>query len=232
MRAATITKENFKGESLDKFPEMSWWIKKHGSLKAICFDMDGTLLDSEPLHAEALWQMVSQGRDSVSYKEHHLKNADDLHEQFVGMCDQDVYQELVDSGLWSDESSMEDFIHFKNGQLTTHMEQSLLEKVLRPEALVFLDFLKDQGIKIALVSASQKVVVESFVSRLGLGRYFDVVHGAEDTAETKPSPMPYQSACQKMGVLPVECMAFEDSSTGLQSATDAGLNVVKALWFS
>lgn len=194
--------------------------------------MDGTLLDSEPLHAEALWQMVRKGEETVPYKNKVLRSAKDLHDQFVGMCDQDVYQDLIENDLWSKESSMEDFIHFKNQQLTIYMEQSLLEKVLKPEALVFLDFLKEQGVQMALVSASQKVVVESFVQRLGLSKYFTTVLGAEDTKQTKPSPMPYQRGCELMGLTPSECVAFEDSLTGLQSATDAGLNVVKALWFS
>lgn len=228
----TTTKAILPNTTLEKFPEISWWSKNRSDFKGVCFDMDGTLLDSEPLHAEALWQMVRKGEEKVSYKDKILRNAEDLHHEFVGMCDQDVYQDLIENGLWSQESSMEDFIHFKNQQLTTYMEQSLLEKVLKPEVLVFLDFLKERDIRVALVSASQKIVVKSFVKRLGLDKYFDVVLGAEDTTYTKPSPMPYQSACTLMGILPNECVAFEDSSTGLKSATDAGLDVVKALWFS
>lgn len=216
---------------LKSFPASKWWQDTFSDVAGVCFDMDGTLLDSEPLHGQALWDLVSRGEESINFKGKVYKSAEDFHPQFIGLCDEEVCHLLQKDGLWSHESSTQDFINLKNNYLIKQLDQATLETSLRPEALVFLDFLHFQGTRCALVSASQKVVVHSFLERLGISNKFSVILGAEDTSETKPSALPYLKACELLGLSPQQCVAFEDSPTGYESARKAGLVIVKAEWF-
>jgi beta-phosphoglucomutase-like phosphatase (HAD superfamily) len=81
-------------------------------------------------------------------------------------------------------------------------------------------------LKIGLASSSSCRWVEGHLARLGLRDYFEVVRAKDDVAVTKPDPALYRSAVEKLGVLPEQAIAFEDSANGVLSAKRAGLYCV------
>jgi HAD superfamily hydrolase (TIGR01509 family) len=192
--------------------------KKLSNFEAICFDMDGTLVHTEPLHQMAFQQ----------YLDHHnlgIKIQNPL--DYVGLADELVFQQLIlpkASHLKCDE-----FISTKNSFLEVFIEkrETLFDKYI----LEFLYFLKEQNKKVALVTASEKNIAECIIKRIPRS-IFDVVVTAADVQNTKPHPDPYLLAMKLLNVQSKKTLVFEDSKVGIESARSAGAEVIKVEWFA
>jgi HAD superfamily hydrolase (TIGR01509 family) len=92
-----------------------------------------------------------------------------------------------------------------------------------PGAIALIKELKSQGLKLAVASASHMELIEGVLRRLEIIDYFDTWHSGELEEFTKPHPAVYLTTAVKLGVLPEECIAFEDSHAGLRSAHAAGM---------
>ena len=97
---------------------------------------------------------------------------------------------------------------------------------LKPGALELLNWLKGQGIRSAVATATDLQRTEKYLGGLEIRRYFDQVISAAMVKEGKPSPDIYLYACEKLGRRPQDCMAVEDSPNGVLSASQAGCRVV------
>lgn len=242
----TMAKGLSKGTSshnlrrFDEIPCLEKLQRTLGNFEAICFDMDGTLLNSEPLHAMAVWNMLPT--KPVVVGDNTFYNADQLNDFFCGKSDDSVFEALrLGQDSWQS-WGVQDFSEIKNRSLMIQSDSAvshackdrlnLLEKSLSPMMMDLLREIKSKKIPCALVSASQKEVVEDFVMALGLGPYFDTLVGAADGQLTKPHPDPYLKACEMLGVSPGETIVFEDSQTGLESARRAGCIVLQAAWYN
>lgn len=246
MRVAKGLSKGVSPQDLSRFveiPNLKQLQRTLGNFKAICFDMDGTLLNSEPLHAMAVWNMLPT--KPVVVGDNTFYDADQLNHFFCGKSDDSVFQQLQPGQSSWEAWSVQDFSAQKNSSLILgprpdafNLSDSykdrlgLLEKSLSPLMMELLKEIKIEAIPCALVSASQKEVVDDFVTALGLGRYFGTLVGAADGQLTKPHPDPYLKACQNLGVSPSETVVFEDSQTGLESARRAGCIVLQAGWYS
>ncbi|MEY3274616.1 MAG: hypothetical protein RLZZ279_748 [Actinomycetota bacterium] len=174
---------------------------------AVLFDMDGTLIDSE--HH---W-LSSEQELAASWGE---KWTSDDGEQLIGMS---LYQStsLIKEKLGID---------LTPSQITELLTDSVIAKldantVWRPGALELLDDLQQKGIKTALVTMSMRRMALSVANRLPMGR-FDIVVAGDDVTKGKPDPEPYLRAAELLGVDIKECIAIEDSVTGLTSAEASG----------
>lgn len=97
---------------------------------------------------------------------------------------------------------------------------------IKKGAIELLDYLKAQGIRRAIATATDQVRTEQYLKQLGLYDYFDQIICATMVEHGKPSPDIYQYACRQLALLPEECIAVEDSPNGVCSAYGAGCNVV------
>ncbi|MEY5004864.1 MAG: hypothetical protein RLZZ594_894, partial [Actinomycetota bacterium] len=95
----------------------------------------------------------------------------------------------------------------------------------RPGAQELLRELRSKGIKTALVTMSMRRMAQQVADQIPF-HAFDVVVAGDDVTHGKPHPEPYLKACQLLGVSPEDCVAFEDSVTGLMSAEAAGTKAV------
>jgi len=192
------------------------------NIKAIIFDMDGTLLDSELLHAKALSDLL--GRDETSVKA--------LLDEFVGVAEPDVFKSLVKKKTIS-EMSFEEFVEKKNHSFKAILEnESLLKEIVNSELLELISSFRQQNYKIALVTASEREVTDLFMNKLNLSYIFDIILTRNDTEKSKPDPMPYLKSFEELGILPSEALIFEDSPTGIESAISSGGSVCKANWYA
>lgn len=111
-------------------------------------------------------------------------------------------------------------------KLTEGVREQLADEVpWRPGAKELLKLLKESGIKTALVTMSLHHMAQEVVNQIPFDA-FDVVVGGDDVKQGKPFPEPYLKACELLGVNPVDCVAFEDSNTGLRSAEAAGTKAI------
>jgi HAD superfamily hydrolase (TIGR01509 family) len=178
---------------------------------AVLWDMDGTLVDTEPYWIDAEMQLAADHGGSWSHE---------LALNLVG-CD------LMDSGRFIAE-------HMGIGLEPAEIVEYLLDRVTsrldreipwRPGAVDLIEDLRSHGIPLALVTMSYLRFVEPVVAALPPGTFSDVVTG-DAVTRGKPDPEPYLKAARGLGVHPAGCLAIEDSDTGARSAESAGCTVL------
>lgn len=178
-------------------------------LKALLFDLDGTLANSDPIHLQ-IWQ-------------------DLLHPQ--GFCvTQDFYQGFISGRLNAD--ILADLLPQLNPSevATFSAEKERLFRTLAEHQLVptaglmnLLDWVDLQGWETAVVTNAPRDNAEFMLQTLNLAQRFPITVIGEDLGYAKPHPLPYLTALQKLGISAQQALAFEDSVTGVKSAVAAGL---------
>lgn len=188
------------------------------SIRGVLFDCDGTILNSEPMHAENLSSVLKSFGLNFSPQE--------LSSRFRGCHDHQVYDALFNENA---KISKEEFLETKTNGLLTLLNKSTLEQIrptLTPGFLESFAYLKKNKFLLAVVSASEEVFLECLFNKLGLRKELDLlVHGAS-TLLPKPSPAPYLKAMRELELHPDDVLIFEDSETGLQSAISTGAETV------
>jgi HAD superfamily hydrolase (TIGR01509 family) len=183
-------------------------------LKAIIFDFDGLILDTETPDFEA-WQAI--------YREHGVQLSVHAWGQFVGgsgASDFDPVRHLEQlTGASLDGAALR---HQANAR---SMERILAQPVL-PGVLDWLDSARSERIPLAVASSSPHSWVDSHLSRLGLVSRFDKIICAEDVSRTKPAPDLFLESLRRLRVRDAEAAVFEDSPNGVKAALAAGIFVV------
>lgn len=181
------------------------------SLGAVLFDMDGTLVDTEPLWYEAEVRLVA---------DHGGELGPGHAEQLLGKPIEYSASYLREvTGLDVDAATLSD-------RLNVRMVKLLSEGVeWRPGAEELLGALVAAGVRCGLVSASHRMIIDAVLTRLAEDR-FEITVAHDDVTSTKPDPEPYLLAARHLGVDPADCLVFEDSPTGAASAVAAGCRVV------
>jgi len=177
---------------------------------AYIFDCDGTLADTMGLHYDA-WKMVLEP--------HGADLPEDLYYAWGGRPTREIVEALNEmQGLYMDPEAM---THHKEG-----LYHTLLPEVKAIEPVV--DFARKMHGKkpLAVASGGGRKAVHATLESLGLIQLFDAIVTSEDYRNGKPSPDPYLEAARRLGVVPSECLVFEDTEIGRQSAHAAGMQCV------
>jgi len=184
----------------------------------IIFDLDGTLINSEPLHEQALKSVLQKSGIPCEHK--------NLHETYFGQSDTMVFKSLLST---NDPDKLSHLIDFKNAELKNIIEnfdESEFMSFLTPGVEKFLSFLDKKEKTLALVSASEKIIVEATLKKARLNHHFTLTLGREDTFCGKPGPAPYLLAMRILGVDQQKVLIFEDSPTGLTAAQLSGAQLI------
>ena len=176
--------------------------------KAVLWDMDGTLVDSEP------YWLLSESA---------------LAEDYGKVWTQESGNYLIGKSLYESSAFLKDHLDIKDlsaQQIIDRLTDSVLSKLQhslpwRPGALELLMELKQAGVKTALVTMSLRRMALAVAEAIPF-QAFDVVVAGDDVTHGKPHPEPYEKAAALLGFKPSECIAIEDSTTGLRSAEAAG----------
>ncbi|KUK92074.1 MAG: HAD-superfamily hydrolase, subfamily IA, variant 3 [Thermotogales bacterium 46_20] len=180
-------------------------------MKAVIFDMDGVIFDSEGLYREACISLVQRYDGTVT---------EDLFERQMGLKmdeSQRVAVEVSGAKVSPEEFGRnyeEEFLKRANNELKTI-----------PGVEKLLDFLKGR-VRMAIASSTKTAIITGFLEKFGFEKYFDAVVGGDQVINSKPSPEIYLEAARLLGVQPGECLVIEDSPAGIISATRAGMRVL------
>jgi HAD superfamily hydrolase (TIGR01509 family) len=182
------------------------------TLQAVLWDMDGTLVDSEPVWVRVQIAVLAELGATWTAEDAMTLVGSDLGDALK------VWMARLPAGTIEPEVLA--------GRIYGEVIRSLKEGVeLRPGALELLTGLKAAGIPCALVSASYRTMIEAVLSHLPPD-LFDVVVAGDEVRNGKPHPEPYLTAAAELGVDPVDCVVIEDSPGGTKSGTEAGAFVV------
>ena len=180
-------------------------------MSAILFDMDGTLIDSEPLWLEAEIEIMEEL--GCNWDQQDQINC------LGGPIDK------TENYMQDRSNNIKPFGYFTK-KLDDVMEQKLSTKLdLIPNALEIIDECKRSELKIALVTASSGRLMRAVLKRFLVG-IFDTVVSYDDVERSKPDPEPYLLAAKTLGVDITNCVVLEDSLTGVQSGLSAGAQVI------
>ncbi|MCU0333941.1 MAG: hexitol phosphatase HxpB [Chitinophagaceae bacterium] len=188
-------------------------LQANSRLHTVIFDMDGLLIDSEPLWEEAGTELL------VAYG---CQLTPELYAATVGLRTQEWLQ------YW--------FHHFGiRAANLEQAEQSIVDSVIakveqQPRMMAgvhyILDYFKQRGFKIALATSSPLRMAEKVVALLGIGHFFEVLTSAEHMPYGKPHPQVYLQCAQQLQVDPLGCLCFEDSFNGMIAAKAAKMKCV------
>ena len=180
--------------------------------RAVIFDMDGVLIDSEPLHLEALNQVLAPLGHQATAAEN---------EQFWGMTSQECWQVLTDRYALT--GNLADYLSQYDECLLRILQRPV---VPMPGARDVLARLRQNGVRVALASASKKVWVDATLSALRLREFFEVVVCGDEVEHGKPSPDVFLLAATRLGVPPERCVVIEDAPNGILAAKRAGMTAI------
>lgn len=178
-------------------------------IKAVIFDMDGVMIDSEPLWEKT--ERILLARRDIEYSPTYR-------DQIVGLNQNDSGKLLIDT--FELKETVEDIISERVEILTAIYEEEL-EVVL--DLIPLLDNLRDNKFKLAVASSSPLRVINFVLDMFSLQEYFPVVVSGECTENGKPHPDIYLHTAKRLEVEPSECVAIEDSINGVKSAKAAGM---------
>jgi HAD superfamily hydrolase (TIGR01509 family) len=185
---------------------------RHSPFAAVVFDMDGVLLDSEPLHHQVLNAVLAVEGHQLSFEQYR---------PYIGTTLEYTWTDLIDRlGLAG-----------PIGAYIARYDEAVLEgyrrhSELAPGARALLEKLTRLGIRRAVASSSQTAWVETCLQTMGVRDFFEVVVTGEMVTRSKPDPEIYRLAASRLGVDPARCLAVEDAPKGVQSAVAAGMTVV------
>ncbi len=181
-------------------------------IQAVIFDMDGVLIDSEPLHFEALNRVLG-------LEGHHVTPEEN--EQFLGWTTERMLRVLGERF---------DLRHRQEHYLTSY-EEAFLEMLREPVeaapgALDLLDELRRMDVPVAVASSSRRSWIQATLGALGMADRFTVVASGDEVTRSKPDPEIFLLAARRLGVPPGACAVIEDSPNGVMAGRRAGMRVI------
>lgn len=180
---------------------------------AVIFDMDGVLIDSEPLWKIAMEEVFHSVGCNITRQDF---------QKTVGLRIDEVISFWYKERGWERYSEKEVEIRIVDKMIELiHENGAPLTGVVET-----VDFLRSNGLKIGLATSSYKVLIDAVLNTLDIRSQFDEVHSAEDEVFGKPHPAVYLTVAERLGVNPLKTLVIEDSLNGIISARSARMEVV------
>jgi beta-phosphoglucomutase len=183
-------------------------------IKAIIFDMDGVLVDSEPFHVDIERRQFQLNHLSISEEEHH---------QYVGVASDVMWREIAKGHSLS--IGVEELIEMNKKESIRYFSE-LKEIPVMPGLFDLLEKLTRKNYPMAVASSSFPEIIELILERTGLLKYFKVVVSSHEAGMSKPEPDVFLLAANRLGINPEECIVIEDSANGILAAHAANMSCI------
>lgn len=175
-------------------------------MPALLFDLDGTMLNSDPIH-EAVFTELWTERGLPVPEGFYM-------EQVHGRLNVDVFADYLPN-----EPDPQALSEWKEAQFRDRLPSPYPATAGLPD---FIDAAQAQGWQLAVVTNAMRLNAEAMLGAIGLRDRFEVIVIGEECAFGKPHPMPYLTAMAALGEFPENCIAFEDSPSGMRAAAASG----------
>lgn len=182
-------------------------------IKAVIFDMDGVIIDSEPEYLKKDLEFARAKNPSVTLE--------DLF-GMVGSSRKDAWihmERAVDNGQTWEELRDE----FRNSRNV--YEEMDYRKIYRSEITGILEWIKAQGLRLALASSTQTPIINQVLTENGIGHYFELIVSGSQFKRSKPDPEIYHYTAAQLGLPEADCLVIEDSTFGVTAASRAGMKI-------
>lgn len=180
-------------------------------IKNILFDMDGVLINTEPLHYKIWKQIMKENGISLDFE--HYKGCIGSTRAYLF----DLIKEEYGIDFHGNQEVNKRFIETK-------------DKIIKSEGVPRIDgvpevihYLHDKGYHLAVASSSAQNYIETHMDELNLTNCFDVLFSAENVKNPKPAPDVFLAVAERLNARPEECLVIEDSYNGTQAAKAAGM---------
>lgn len=180
---------------------------------SVIFDLDGTLVDSEPNYFEA-------GRRVLAA--HGVFDFDwDAHTRFIGIGTRETLEIL--RARYAIDAPLGELLAAKN---RAYLELASASTDVFPEMRAFVERLAEAGVPMAVASGSSRAAIEAVLAGTGLAARIPVTVSAEEVGRGKPEPDVFLEAARRLGAAPHDCVVLEDAPPGAAAARAAGMRCI------
>ena len=180
-------------------------------IKAVIYDMDDLMFNSNPLHIQASEKVFRKYGIDLEKIPQNIRSG------FIGMRVADILRFVVDYF-----NLVLDFEKLRKQRSKIFFSLVAKELKAMPGLMQSLEFFKKNNFKIALASSGTKEYINLVLKKFKLAKYFDVVVSGDDVKFGKPDPETYLIACKKLQIMPKKIIVLEDASKGIEAAKTAG----------
>ena len=184
------------------------------SKKAVIFDMDGVIIDSEPIHSRV--KMDTFAHFNLPFDEAELVH-------YMGRTSRVIFGETLAKHGRTDITAA-DMAAYKHEHYLEVLESGAIEPVAGSVELI--KALHGAGIPIALATSSNVRAMNAVLDNFGIREYFTSILSGGELPESKPHPAIYLISAQRLGMKPEDCMVIEDTTNGIRAAKAAGMYCV------
>lgn len=207
-------------------PTLEQLLKLNNKLETVFWDMDGTLINTEVLHEQAIAIYLQMHSGNVV-----AKDPSKLVHSFKGQTDHIVYLGLLKKN-YIEKCEEFEFIEKKDAIFERLLDETPSSSLIDLEIRQLLSDMYNEEIKLILVTSSERKIAHLLLKELDLEKYFIHIITREDTQKNKPHPAPYDRALELSKADKKRCLVFEDSKVGLTSAQAAEIGtIIQADWY-
>ena len=183
-------------------------------VRAILFDFDGVIVDSEPIHYHTFQETLKKFGVKIDEQR--------WYDEFTGTGSPHIMKVLFEeNGIKED---LDKWVKIRRNKLWNYLRNNEIE--LKKGLKEFLELLEKRGIKRAVTSGSKEDTINFILKKIGIDNYFEIVLGRESIKNRKPDPEIFLLGAKRIGAEPEECLIIEDSISGITAAKKSGIKYI------